>query len=192
MEAGPMNRTREDAWKLLNRYTSNLNLIRHALAVEAAMRAYAVELAGDTEEWGVVGLVHDLDYDRFPDSHPMKGAEILREEGYSEDVVHAVLAHADYTGVPRLSMMDKALFAVDELCGFITAATLVRPDRKVTELPVASVRKRLKDKAFARSVNRGDILRGAEELGVDLDEHIRFVTHAMAGISDELGLAGKE
>ncbi len=192
MEAGPMNRTREDAWTVLNQHTGNQNLIRHALAVEAAMRAYAVELGEDEEKWGLVGLLHDFDYERFPDEHPTKGAEILVGLGYPADVVHAIRAHAEYSGVPRLTAMDRVLFAVDELCGFITAATLVRPDRRVAELPVQSVRKRLKDKAFARSVNRGDILRGAEELGVDLNEHIRFVINAMAGVAEDLGLAGKE
>ncbi|MFQ5739648.1 MAG: HD domain-containing protein [Acidobacteriota bacterium] len=185
--------TREDAWELLNHYTKNPNLIKHALAVEAAMRAYARQFGQEEEKWGLVGLLHDFDYDRFPDpkDHPLVGAEILQERGYPEDIIYAIKAHADYLGLPRQSRMDKTLFAVDELCGFITAVTLVRPNKRVADVPVRSVKKKLKDKAFARSVNRHDIRLGAEELGVELDSHIGFVVQAMAGVAGELGLEGK-
>ncbi|GAB4246502.1 MAG: HDIG domain-containing protein [Acidobacteriota bacterium] len=183
---------RARAWELLNRYTSNLNLVRHALAVEAAMRAYARHFGEDEELWGVTGLIHDFDYERYPDEHPIRGAEILRQEGYPEELVQAVLGHADHTGVPRETRMAKALYAVDELCGFITAATLVRPGKRVAELPVKSVKKRMKDKAFARAVDREAIRRGAEELGVEFDEHVGRVIQAMAEIAEELGLAGDE
>ncbi len=184
--------TREAAWDLLNEYTRNPNLIKHALAVEAAMRAYAEKFGEDPERWGIVGLLHDFDYDRFPDEHPWKGAAVLEGLGYPDDIVHAVKSHADFTGTPRDRLMDRALFAVDELCGFITAATLVRPGKRVAELPVRSVKKKMKDKAFARTVNREDIRTGAQELGVDLDEHIGFVISAMARVAGELGLEGGE
>lgn len=183
---------RARAWELLNRYTSNLNLLRHALAVEAAMRAYARHFGEDEELWGVTGLLHDFDYERYPDEHPARGAEILRQEGYPEELVQAVLGHADHTGVSRETRMAKALYAVDELCGFITAAALVRPGKRVAELPVKSVKKRMKDKAFARAVDREAIRRGPEELGVDFDEHVGRVIQAMAGVAQELGLAGEE
>lgn len=184
--------TREDAWRLLNEYTKSQSLIKHALAVEAAMRAYARKFGEDEEKWGWVGLLHDFDYEQNPDPehHPLVGSRILQEKGYPEDVIYAIKSHAQYLGLARRSLMDKTLFAVDELCGFITAATLVRPGRHVGELPVQSVKKKLKDKAFARSVNREEIQQGAAELGVDLDEHIRFVIEAMAGVARELGLAG--
>lgn len=187
-----MQPTREDTWKLLNEYTGNPNLIKHALAVEAAMRSYAGRFGEDVEKWGITGLIHDFDYDRYPDEHPTKGAGILQERGYPADVVHAVLAHADYTGTPRETRLDKALFAIDELCGFITAAVLVRPDRNVAGLPVKSVKKRMKDKAFARAVSRDDLVRGAQELEVELDEHIGFVIAAMTRIADQLGLDGQQ
>ena len=183
---------RQAAWELLNQYTSNVNLIRHALAVEAAMKAYADRFGEDPELWSVAGLIHDFDYERFPEKHPQKGAAILKEAGYPEEIVEAVLAHADHTGVPRRTRLAKALYAVDELCGFITAATLVRPGKRVADLPVRSVKKRMKDKAFARAVDRDAIRRGAEELGVELDEHIGVVVGAMAGIADQLGLDGSE
>ncbi|HRR26151.1 MAG TPA: HDIG domain-containing protein [Acidobacteriota bacterium] len=183
---------RQAAWELLNQYTSNVNLIRHALAVEAAMKAYADRFGEDPELWSVAGLIHDFDYERFPEKHPQKGAAILKEAGYPEEIVEAVLAHADHTGVPRRTRLAKALYAVDELCGFITAATLVRPGKRVADLPVRSVKKRMKDKAFARAVDRDAIRRGAEELGVELDEHIGVVVGAMAGIADQLGLDGGE
>lgn len=183
---------RQAAWELLNQYTSNVNLIRHALAVEAAMKAYADRFGEDPELWSVTGLIHDFDYERFPEEHPQKGAAILKEAGWPGEIVEAVLAHADHTGVPRRTRLAKALYAVDELCGFITAATLVRPGKRVADLPVRSVKKRMKDKAFARAVDRDAIRRGAEELGVELDDHIGVVVGAMAGIADQLGLDGSE
>ena len=185
--------SREEAWKLLTEFTQNESLLKHALAVEAAMRAYAEKFGEDADKWGVVGLIHDFDYERYPNAadHPRVGAQILEERGFPEDIIYAVKSHAEHMNLPRNRPIEKALFAVDELCGFITAATLVRPGKKVAELPVASVRKRLKDKAFARSVNRDEIYRGAEALGVDLDEHIAFVIAAMARVADRLGLAGE-
>ncbi|MEJ2077424.1 MAG: HDIG domain-containing protein [Acidobacteriota bacterium] len=184
--------TRDSAWDLLNEYTSNPNLIKHALAVESAMRAYAEKFGEDPDEWGVAGLIHDFDYDRFPEEHPRKGVAILSELGYPEEIVHAVKSHADFTGTPRDRLMDRTLFAVDELCGFITAATLVRPDKRIAELSVRSVKKRMKDKAFARAVSREDLRSGAGALGIELDEHIGFVIAAMTRIAGELGLDGKE
>src|SRR5437763_5057186 len=156
------------------------------------MRAYARKLAGDEELWGVVGLIHDFDYEKYPSAaeHPFKGNEILKERGYSEEIRRAILSHAEYSGVPRETAMEKALFACDELAGFITAATLVKPSKSLAELDAKSVRKRVKDKAFARSVNRNDIIQGAAELGVDLEEHITFCIEAMKGIADKLGLDG--
>ncbi|MEA1884686.1 MAG: HDIG domain-containing protein [Thermotogota bacterium] len=181
---------REQAWELLNEYTKKENLIKHALAVEAAMRAYARKFNEDEEVWGTVGLLHDFDYERFPtaEDHPYRGAEILREKGVDESWIKAILGHADYTGVERDTLMAKTLFAVDELTGMITAATLVRPSKKIEDLKVKSVKKKLKDKSFAASVNRDDIKKGAEELGVDLSEHIQFVIDAMKSVSDDLGL----
>jgi len=188
-----MEVNRETAWALLTEFTQNDSLIKHALAVEAAMRAYAVKFNEDVEKWGVVGLLHDFDYERYPDpaDHPRVGGRILRERGYPEDVVYAVLSHGEHLNLPRERPLEKVLFAVDELCGFITAATLVRPGKRVQDLPVSSVKKKLKDKAFARSVNRQEIYRGAEALGIELDEHIAFVIAAMAGIADRLGLDGE-
>ena len=182
--------TREEAYALLTEYTKKENLIKHALAVEAAMRAYARKFGEDEEAWGIVGLLHDFDYEMYPslEDHPFKGAEILREKGYPEEWIEAILGHAEHTGVPRKTNMAKALFAVDELCGFITAVALVRPDKKLDSVKVKSVKKKLKDKAFARQVSREDIRKGAEELGVDLDEHIAFVLEAMKSVSDKLGL----
>jgi putative nucleotidyltransferase with HDIG domain len=184
---------RAATWELLTEYTKNESLVKHALAVEAGMRAYAGKLGGDPEEWGIVGLIHDFDYERYPSQeagHPFKGAEVLRAKGYPERVVKAVLSHADYSGIPRETPMEKALFACDELCGFITAAALIRPTKSVLDLEASSVRKRMKDKAFARQVKREDIIKGAEVLGVDLNEHIAFVIQAMRGVADELGLRG--
>lgn len=180
---------RQDAWKILNEFTKSESLIKHALAVEAAMRAYARKFGEDEEKWAVVGLLHDFDYDQHPDpsEHPMFGAKILEERGYPEDVVYAIKSHADYLGLPRKSLMDKTLFAVDELCGFVTAVALVRPG-PLAELPVKSVRKKLKDKGFARSVSREDIHVGARDLEVDETEHIQFVIKAMAAVAPELGL----
>lgn len=186
----PSRPTRQQAWELLNEYTKTPNLIKHAISVEAAMRAYARKFGEDEEAWGIVGLLHDFDYDQYPDlkDHPFVGCGILKERGYPEEIIRGVMAHANHTGTPRNSLMEKTIFAVDELCGFITAVTLVRPDRKVANVPVKSVKKKLKDKAFARSVNREDIHQGVEELGVDLNEHIAFVTAALAEVADELGL----
>jgi putative nucleotidyltransferase with HDIG domain len=181
---------RDEAMKLLREYTKNENLIKHALAVEAAMRAYARIFGEDEEKWGIVGLLHDFDYERYPTpgEHAIKGAEILAERGYPEEIVNAVRSHANYEGYPPRTLMEKTLFAVDELTGFIVAVTLVRPSKKLDEVKVKSVKKKMKDKAFARKVSREDIIRGAEELGVPLDEHIGTVLKAMQGIADQLGL----
>jgi putative nucleotidyltransferase with HDIG domain len=181
---------RDDAWALLNEYTKNPALIKHALAVEAAMRAYARRFGEDEETWGIIGLIHDFDYERHPtrEEHPFKGAEILRARGVSEDWVRTILSHADYSGVPRDTQMAKALFAVDELCGFLTACALVRPDKKIAGVEPSSVRKKMKQKSFAAQVSREDIIAGAEGLGVDLDEHIAVVRDAMAAVAVKLGL----
>ncbi len=182
---------RASAWALLTEYTQNESLLRHALAVEAAMRAYAPKYGGDPEEWGAVGLLHDFDYERYPSreaGHPFKGGEILRSKGYPEHVVQAVMSHADYSGIPRETSLQKVLFACDELCGFIMAAALIRPN-KIADLGASSVKKKLKDKAFARAVSREDITNGAAELGVPLEEHIQFVIEAMKSAAAELGLA---
>ncbi len=182
--------TYEDALKLLFEYTESENLRKHAFAVESAMRAYARKFGEDEEKWAIVGLLHDFDYEKFPtpDQHPWVGSKILEERGYPEDIRKAILGHADYTGVPRDTLMAKVLYACDELCGFITAVALVKPNKKLEEVTVESVKKKLKDKAFARSVNREDIYKGAEELGIPLDEHIQFVIEAMKSIADKLGL----
>lgn len=184
---------RQAAWGLLCEYTKNENLRKHALAVEACLQAYARKYGEDEDKWGVVGLIHDFDYEVYPNApdHPLKGSEILKERGYSEEVRRAILGHADYTGVPRDTLLAKVLFACDELAGFITACALVRPDR-IQTLEAKSVRKRMKDKAFARSVSREDIIKGAGELGVSLDEHITFCIEAMRGIAERLGLAPGE
>ena len=181
---------RSEAWDLLCQYTKNENLRKHALAVEACMRSYAKKFGEDEGKWGVVGLIHDFDYEVYPNApdHPLKGSEILKEKGLSEEVRRAILGHADYTGVPRDTSMARTLFACDELAGFITACSLVRPD-KIAGLEAKSVRKRMKDKAFARSVSREDITKGAEELGIPLDEHITFCIQAMRAIADQLGLS---
>ena len=183
---------RQGAWALLCEYTQSAGLRKHALAVEAAMRAYARRFGEDEEKWGIVGLLHDFDYEIHPtlDQHPQDGAKILRERGYPEDVVYAVLSHAEHLGMERRSPMDKAIYAVDELTGLITAVALVRPTKSLFEVDSAAVRKKMKDKAFARSVNRDDVIKGAEILGVDLDEHITFVIEAMKEVADELGLRG--
>jgi putative nucleotidyltransferase with HDIG domain len=184
---------RDAAWGLLIEFTQSESLRKHAMAVEACMRAYARKLDGDEELWGVVGLIHDFDYEKYPsaEEHPFKGNEILRERGYSEEIRRAILSHAEYSGVPRETAMEKALFACDELAGFITAATLVKPSKSLAELDAKSVRKKMKDKAFARSVNRDDIINGAADLGVELEEHIAFCIEAMKGIAGELGLDGR-
>jgi putative nucleotidyltransferase with HDIG domain len=181
---------RAEAYALLTEHTKNEALIKHALAVEAAMRHYANLFGEDESLWGVVGLIHDFDYEKHPtlEEHPFKGAEILRSRGYDETLVKAVLSHARHTNVPRDTRLEKTLFAVDELCGMITAVTLVRPSKRIADVSVSSVKKKLKDKAFARSVNREDIVEGAGALGVDLDTHIAHVLTAMQGIFLELGL----
>jgi len=180
---------RQSAWELLTEHTKSESLRKHALAVEACMRAYARKFGQDEERWAVVGLIHDFDYEMYPDApdHPLKGSEILAQRGYPEEVRRTILSHADYTGVPRETPMARALFACDELAGFITACALVRPDR-IRSLEAKSVRKRMKDKAFARSVSRADITQGAAELGVILDEHIAFCIAAMRMIAGDLGL----
>jgi putative nucleotidyltransferase with HDIG domain len=183
---------RQAAWSLLTEYTASESLRKHALAVEACMRAYARKQGGDENLWGVVGLLHDFDYEKYPslDDHPYKGSEILKDRGYSEEIRKAILSHAEYSGVPRETPMEKSLFACDELAGFITAVALVKPGKSLAEVDAKSVRKKMKDKAFARSVNRNDIVNGAADLGVDLEEHIAFCIVAMKAIAVELGLDG--
>ena len=184
---------RERAWGLLTEFTQSESLRKHALAVEACMRAYARKLGGDENLWGVAGLLHDFDYEKWPnlDDHPYKGNEILKERGYSNEVRRAIMSHAEYTGVTRDSPMEKALFACDELAGFITACALVKPGKSLSEVEAKSVRKKMKDKAFARSVSRDDIVQGAAELGVELEEHIAFCIEAMKGVAQALGLDGR-
>lgn len=186
---------RNDAWQLLTEYTKSESLIKHALAVEAAMRAYALKFGEDEELWGIVGLIHDFDYERFPTMppHALEGAKILRERGWPDQIAHAVESHADYAGIARDNRMEKALYAVDELTGLITAAALVRPTKDIRDITkIKSIKKKFKDKAFAAGVNRDDIERGAGELSVDLwNEHVPLVLEAMKGIADELGLAGQ-
>ena len=186
---------RDDAWKLLCEYTQSENLRKHALAVEACVRAYARKSGADEALWGLAALLHDFDYERWPNDehhptkeHPYEGSQILRDRGYPEEVIHAILAHADYSGVPRVSALDHTLYACDELAGFQTACALIKPSKSLHEVQTASVRKKLKDKAFARSVSREDVARGAEELGIPLDEHISFCIEAMRGIASQLGL----
>jgi putative nucleotidyltransferase with HDIG domain len=181
---------REAAWAILTEFTQGDGLRKHARAVEASMRAYADRYGEDAETWGVAGLLHDFDYEMHPraPAHPMKGAEILLARGVPEPVVYAILAHADYSGMPRISLLDRALYACDELSGFVHACALVRPGRVIAGLEAASVRKKLRDKAFARTVNRDDVYRGAEGLGVDLDAHIAFVIAALTAVAPELGL----
>ena len=183
---------RAAAWGLLTEFTQSESLRKHALAVEACMRAYARKSGADENLWGAVGLLHDFDYDQYPslEDHPYKGNQILKERGYSDEIRNAIMSHAEYTGVPRVTPMEKTLFACDELAGFITACTLVKPSKSLAEVEAKSVRKKMKDKAFARSVNRDDIANGAAALGVDLEEHIAFCIEAMKGIAGELGLDG--
>jgi putative nucleotidyltransferase with HDIG domain len=189
--------SRDDALALMHEYTASDSLRKHMLAVEAAMRAYARKFGEDPERWGLTGLVHDFDYERFPNAahspteeHPAEGVRILRARGWPEDILEAILGHGDYTGVPRVTRLAKTLYAVDELTGLVTATALVRPSRSVHEVDARSVRKKMKDKAFARGVNRDDVVAGAADLGVELDEHIEFVIQAMRGSADALGLAG--
>ncbi len=187
--------TRDDAVTVLTEYTASDSLRKHMFAVEAAMRAYATRFGEDPERWGLAGLLHDFDYERYPNAdhsptteHPAEGVRVLRGRGYPDDVLQAILGHATYTGVARETRMAKCLFAVDELTGLITATALVKPTKSVHDVDARSVRKKMKDKAFARGVNREDVLTGASELGVDLDEHIQFVIDAMRGVAPSLGL----
>jgi putative nucleotidyltransferase with HDIG domain len=183
--------SRDQAWSVLTEFTQSDSLRKHARAVEASMRAYAARYDEDVEAWGVAGMLHDFDYEMHPRAphHPMKGAEILVMRGVPEPIVHAILAHADYSGVPRVSRLDRTLYACDELSGFVHAVALVRPGRVITGLEPPSVRKKLKDKGFARTVNRDDVYRGATELGVDLDAHIAFVIAALTEVAPEIGLS---
>ena len=189
--------TRDIALAMLHEFTQSDSLRKHMLAVEAAMRAYAEKFGEDPERWGLAGLIHDFDYERWPNQehspttgHPAEGVRILRERGWPEDILEAILGHAQYSGVPRTSRMAKTLFAVDELTGLVTATALVRPSKSVHEVDARSVRKKMKDKAFARGVNREDVISGAEELGVELDGHIQFVIDAMRRSAPALGLEG--
>lgn len=186
------NCDRNAAWGLLTEFTQSENLRRHALAVEACLRAYARKFGEDEEKYGVTGLLHDFDYEKYPsaEEHPFVGNKILEERGWPEEVRRAILSHADYSGVPRQTKMEKALFACDELAGLITATALVKPNKSLAEVDASSVRRKMKDKAFARSVSREDISKGAQELGIELDEHIAFCIEAMKGIAKELGLDG--
>jgi len=187
--------TRDEALALMHEYTESDALRKHMYAVEAAIRAYAGKYGEDEEEWGVVGLLHDFDYERYPndarsptEEHPSFGVGVLQEKGLPEPMLQAVLGHASYTGVPRESLMARALFAVDELCGFLIACAMVRPSRSLADLKVKSVKKKIKDKGFARAVNREEMQQGAEELGVPFDEHVQFVIEALRPIEDRLGL----
>lgn len=189
--------TREDAWKLVCEYTASESLRKHMLAVEACVRAYARKFGADEEQWSVAALLHDFDYERWPNAehapdkeHPAEGAKILRERGYSDETVRAILSHADYTGVARETQLEHVLFACDEISGFLTACTYVRPSKSILDLEVDSVKKRLKDKAFAKGVSRDDVRKGAEELGVPLEEHIQFCIAALRENADALGLRG--
>ena len=181
---------RNEALALLHEYTQSESLRKHAYAVEAAMRAYARKLGGDEERWGLTGLLHDFDYERWPEppDHTQQGAAILRERGMAEELIRAIMSHADWNEIPRETAMEKALFAVDELCGFITAVAYVRPTKRIADVDVASVKKKMKDKAFARAVKREAITEGAALLGIPVEEHIATVLAAMKGISEELGL----
>jgi putative nucleotidyltransferase with HDIG domain len=189
--------SRDEAWKLLCEYTQGESLRKHALAVEACMRAYAGKTGVDEELWGVTGLLHDFDYERWPNEehhptkeHPYEGSQILREHGYPEEMIQAILGHAHYSGVGRVSPLDHALFACDELSGFLTACALVKPSKSIHEVEASSVKKKLKDKAFARGVSREDVYKGAEEMGIPLEEHITFCIGALRAIAPDLGLAG--
>jgi predicted hydrolase (HD superfamily) len=189
--------SRANTLALMQEHTASESLRKHMLAVEGAMRAYAQKFGEDEERWGITGLIHDFDYERFPNNahsategHPAEGVRLLRAKGYPEDVLEAILGHAHYTDTPRTSKMAKTLFAVDELTGLITATALVRPSKSVHEVDARSVRKKMKDKAFARGVSREDVVNGASDLGVDLDEHITFVIASMQARSADLGLSG--
>jgi predicted hydrolase (HD superfamily) len=183
---------RDNAWRLLTEYTKSESLLKHALAVEAALRGYARKFGESENDWGLVGLLHDFDYERWPspEDHPFRGSEILRAQGYPEWVIRAILSHADYSGVPRETGLEKALFACDEMAGFVTAAALVRPSKSVLDLESSSVIKRMKDKAFARGVKREDLHAGADLLGIPLAEHISNVIGSMREAAGPLGLRG--
>jgi len=185
---------RAAAWSLLSEFTQSESLRKHAMAVEACMRAYARKFGEDEQQWAVVGLIHDFDYEKYPslEDHPMRGSEILQQRGWPEDIRRAILSHADHTGVARQTRLEHALFACDELAGFITAVALVKPGKSLAEVDARSVRKKMKDKAFARSVSRDDITKGAQELGVELEQHIAFCIDAMKAIAGELGLDGSK
>jgi putative nucleotidyltransferase with HDIG domain len=187
-----MGLSREDAWKLMTEYTQGESLRKHMLAVEAAVRGYARQFGEDEDDWGAVALLHDFDYERYPDqeNHPYRGVEILKARGYPEWVTRAILSHADYSGVSRESRLEKTLYACDEMSGIVTAASLVRPSKSILDLEASSVIKRMKDKAFARAVNRDDLKRGAEEMGIPLDQHITNVIAYMREQVDALGLRG--
>lgn len=198
-------RDREAAWRLLNEHTQSPSLLKHALAVETCVRAYGEKHAAEldlsladakamVEMYAIAGLLHDFDYEKHPsaEEHPWVGNQILTEQGWAEEIRHAILAHAEYTNTPRVSHLDKALFACDELAGFLTANALVKPSKSILDVNVASVRKKMKDKAFARGVNRDDIVTGAAELGIDLDQHIGFCLAAMQRHAAELGLGGQD
>lgn len=189
--------SRDQALAIMHEFTASDSLRKHMLSVEAAMRAYAEKFGEDVDHWGITGLVHDFDYEKYPneahsptEEHPAEGVRILRSHGFPEDILEAILGHAQYSGVPRNSLMAKTLFAVDELTGLITATALVRPSKSVMEVEARSVRKKMKDKAFARGVNRDDVINGAADLGVDLDDHIAFVISAMQRVASDLGLGG--
>ena len=187
-----MTLSRDDAWTLMTEYTQSESLRKHMLAVEAAVRGYARMWGENEEDWGIVALLHDFDYERWPDltNHPYRGVEILKEKGYPEWVTRAILSHADYSGVPRESRLEKALYACDEMAGFVTAAALVRPSRSVLDLEAGSVLKRMKDKAFARAISREDLKRGAEELGIPLEQHVGNVINFLRVQAEPLGLKG--
>ena len=195
----PVLPTRNDALNLLNEYTQNESLRKHALAVEACVRAYARKAGADEELWGLTALLHDFDYERWPndahsaaEEHPAGGSAILRERGYPEEMIRAIVSHADYCAVPRETLLEHTLFACDELAGFLTACSLVKPSKSIFEVEADSVKRKLKDKAFARGVNRDDVRKGAEELGVPIEEHIAFCIAAMRGVADVLGLRGNQ
>ena len=179
---------RNAALELLHEYTKTDQLRRHGLSVEAVMRAGAKRYDGDEETWGIVGLLHDFDYEQFPDQHPMAGKPILEQRGVPEEIVYAIQCHADFTGYERRTPMDKMIFAVDELTGFVIACALVQPDKSLSAIKTSSVRKKLKDKAFARAVIRDDIWKGIDELGVDFDQHVQFVIDALKPVAEEIGL----
>ena len=195
--SAPALPSRSDALALMQEYTASESLRKHMLSVEAAMRAYAERFGEDPERWGLAGLIHDFDYERYPNAahsateeHPAHGVRVLRERGWPDDILQAILGHATYCNVPRESRMARTLFAVDELTGLITATALVKPSKSVHDVDARSVKKKMKDKAFAKGVNRDDVLLGAQELGVELDDHIQFVIEAMRGVAESIGLAG--